>query len=233
MPNRPPRPLTGRTRRAVVGLAAWLAAAGPAGFDIASRRVAAAETKPIRLVALGDSLTAGYALPKGKGFAPRLEAALRAAGFHVEVIDAGVSGDTTDMGLARLDWSVPADAQAVIVELGANDALRGLPPAEARRNLDEIVARLTRRGQKVLIAGMLAPRNLGNAYVEAFDPIFAEVAKAHGALLYPFFLDGVALDARLVLPDGLHPSAEGVDVIVARILPSVRELLVRAGAKVP
>ena len=219
-------------RRAVLGIGAALAVAivgGTAGRS----EVSAAEARPIRLVALGDSLTAGYALPKGKGFAPRLEAALKAAGFHVEVIDAGVSGDTTDMGLARLDWSVPADAQAVIVELGANDALRGLPPAEARRNLDEIVGRLTRRGQKVLVAGMLAPRNLGAPYVEAFDPIFAEVAKAHGALLYPFFLDGVALDPRLVLPDGLHPSAEGVEVIVARILPSVRDLLVRAGAKAP
>ncbi len=190
-------------------------------------RPGAAEPAPIRLVALGDSLTAGYMLPPGKGFAPRLEAALKAAGLHVEVIDAGVSGDTTDMGLARLDWSVPADADAVIVELGANDALRGLPPAATRANLDAIVGRLTGSGKAVLVAGMLAPRNLGPAFVAAYDPIFAEVAKAHGALLYPFFLDGVALDPKLVLADGLHPTAEGVEVIVARILPTVRDLIAR------
>ncbi|WP_333826015.1 arylesterase [Pinisolibacter sp.] len=195
--------------------------------------VRAAEPGKIRVVALGDSLTAGYGLPKGQGFAPRLEAALTAAGHHVEVIDAGVSGDTTDAGLARLDWSVPADAQAVIVELGANDALRGLPPAETRKNLDAIVARLTARGQKVLVAGMLAPRNLGETYAKAFDPIFAEVAQAHGALFYPFFLDGVALEANLVQPDGLHPTAEGVEVIVTRILPSVRDLLARVGSTRP
>jgi acyl-CoA thioesterase-1 len=202
-------------------------------FAAPSAPVSAAERAPIRIVALGDSLTAGYGLHKGAGFAPRLQAALIAAGHHVEVIDAGVSGDTTDMGLARLDWSVPAEAQAVIVELGANDALRGLPPEEARRNLDAIVTRLTGRGQKVLVAGMMAPRNLGPAYVAAFDPIFADVAKAHDALLYPFFLDGVALDPDLVLPDGVHPSAKGVDVIVARILPSVRALLARVEAPRP
>jgi acyl-CoA thioesterase-1 len=221
-------PLRGALLRAiglVFGVAAAVAAVnGP---------VRAAEPGKIRVVALGDSLTAGYGLPKGRGFAPRLEAALTAAGLHVEVIDAGVSGDTTDAGLARLDWSVPADAQAVIVELGANDALRGLPPTETRKNLDAIVARLTGRGQTVLVAGMLAPRNLGESYAKAFDPIFAEVAKVHGALFYPFFLDGVALDAKLVQPDGLHPTAEGVEVIVARILPSVRELLTRVGSARP
>ncbi|MDK9697412.1 MAG: arylesterase [Siculibacillus sp.] len=220
------------SRRAAIRTLAGLAGA-LAALAASSSGPAAAETKPIRIVALGDSLTAGYGLPKGLGFAPRLEAALRAAGHHVEVIDAGVSGDTTDMGLARLDWSVPAEARAVIVELGANDALRGLPPAETRRNLDEIVGRLTARGQKVLIAGMLAPRNLGEAHVAAFDPIFAEVAERHGALLYPFFLDGVALEAKLLLPDGLHPSAAGVEVIVSRILPSVRELLARVEAARP
>lgn len=181
----------------------------------------------LRLAAFGDSLTAGFGLARADGFAARLEAALRAEGRDVEVIDAGVSGDTTDMGLARLDWSVPADADAVIVELGANDALRGLPPAEARRNLEAIVARLTARGQKVLIAGMIAPRNLGEAYARAFDPIFADVAERHGALLYPFFLEGVALHPELTLPDGLHPNAAGVEVIVRGILPKVRELLAR------
>ncbi len=181
--------------------------------------------EPVRIVAFGDSLTAGYMLPRGDGFAARLEEALRAEGRDVKVIDAGVSGDTTDMGLARLDWSVPADAAAVIVELGANDALRGLPPEVARRNLDEIVGRLRARGQKVLVAGMIAPRNLGAAYGAAFDPIFADVAQKHGALLYPFFLEGVALHPELTLPDGLHPNAAGVKAIVAGILPSVRGLL--------
>lgn len=181
----------------------------------------------VRLVAFGDSLTAGFGLPRGDGFVARLEEALRAEGRDVEVIDAGVSGDTTDMGLARLDWSVPADADAVIVELGANDALRGLPPKGARRNLDEIVGRLTAAGRKVLVAGMIAPRNLGADYGRAFDPIFAEIAAKHGALLYPFFLEGVALHPELTLPDGLHPNAEGVKVIVRGILPAVRDLLAR------
>jgi acyl-CoA thioesterase-1 len=216
MPLPPLRDRLTSSRRAAVGAIAALAG-GFLTILAALAPTTAAEPKPIRLVALGDSLTAGYGLPKGQGFAPRLEAALKVAGHHVEVIDAGVSGDTTDMGLARLDWSVPAEAQAVIVELGANDALRGLPPSETRRNLDEIVARLTARGQKVLIGGMLAPRNLGATYAAAFDPIFAEVAQRHGALLYPFFLDGVAMDAKLVQPDGLHPTAEGVEVIVAQI----------------
>ena len=210
-------PLT--RRRLALGLASVALAATTSG--------AARAAGPIRLVALGDSLTAGYGLPRGDGFVARLQAALRAEGVDVEVIDAGVSGDTTDMGLARLEWSVPADAQGVIVELGANDALRGLPPTEARRNLDEIVGRLTARGQKVLIAGMVAPRNLGAAYTSAFDPIFADLAAKHGALLYPFFLDGVAMHPDLTLPDGLHPNAAGVTVIVAAILPKVRELLAR------
>lgn len=194
---------------------------------------AAAAERPLRLVALGDSLTAGFGLPRADGFVARLAEALAGRGLHVEVIDAGVSGDTTDQGLARLDWSVPADADAVIVELGANDALRGLPPEAARRNLREIVGRLSGRGQKVLIAGMMAPRNLGDTYVAAFDPIFADVAREYDALLYPFFLDGVALVPGMTLPDGLHPSAAGVRVIVERILPSVVALLDRAAAAPP
>lgn len=214
------------SRRSVIGVGAAVMAAGLGG-------AARAEAKPLRLVAFGDSLTAGYGLPREQGFAARLEAALRAEGIAVTVTDAGVSGDTTEMGLARLDWSVPAEAEAVIVELGANDCLRGLPPAEARRNLEEIVARLTARGQKVLVAGMYAPRNLGAAYTAAFDPIFADVAKAHGALLYPFFLEGVAMRADRTLPDGLHPNAAGVDAIVAGILPSVRALIERARAARP
>lgn len=216
-----------RLRRAV---AAAAVASGLVAGTVAPGD-AAGETKsgPITLVAFGDSLTAGYMLPKKDGFAAQLEATLRAEGRDVRVIDAGVSGDTTDMGLARLEWSVPAEAQAVIVELGANDALRGQPPEAARRNLDEIVARLTARGQKVLISGMLAPRNMGAAYGAAFDPIFADVAGKYGALHHAFFLEGVAMHPEFTLPDGLHPNAAGVKRIVAGILPKVHELLDRVG----
>ena len=180
---------------------------------------------PKRLIAFGDSLTAGLGVAPEDAFPRQLEAALRAKGYTVEVVNAGVSGDTTAAGLSRLDWVIPQDADAVIVELGANDALRGLNPAAARTNLDKIVARLKERGLPVLIAGMLAPRNLGPEYASAFDPIFAEIAKKHEALLYPFFLEGVAGKAKLNQPDGLHPNAEGVATIVRGILPSVEKLI--------
>lgn len=183
----------------------------------------AAKTK--RLIAFGDSLTAGLGVAPEDAFPRQLEAALRAKGHAVEVVNAGVSGDTTAAGLSRLDWVIPQDADAVIVELGANDALRGLNPGAARANLDKIVNRLRARGLPVLVAGMLAPRNLGPEYAAAFDPIFADVAKSHEALLYPFFLEGVAGEAKLNQPDGLHPNAEGVATIVQRILPSVEKLI--------
>lgn len=182
----------------------------------------------LKLVALGDSLTAGYQLAPGDGFAAQLQKALDAKGYSVEVVDAGVSGDTTSGGLSRLDWSVGEDADAVIVELGANDALRGIQPEITRKNIEAIVARLRERGIEVLVAGMLAPRNLGSEYAQAFDPIFSEVAKTHEALFYPFFLEGVALDPDLSLSDGMHPNAEGVAVIVENILPKVEELLAKA-----
>lgn len=183
---------------------------------------------PVRIVALGDSLTAGYGLGPGEGFAPRLEAALKAKGVDAVVVDAGVSGDTTAGGLARLDWSVGPDADAVIVELGANDMLRGVDPAATAKNLDAIVGRLRARGLPVLVAGMRAAPNLGENYARAFDALFPAVAEKHGASLYPFFLDGVAADAALNLPDGLHPTAAGIDVIVARILPAVEALAAAA-----
>ncbi len=189
---------------------------------------AAAET--LKLVVLGDSLSAGYQLPPDQAFPVQLQKALEANGHDVEVVNAGVSGDTSSGGLSRLDWSVGEDADAVILELGANDALRGLPPEKTRENIDAIVARLTERGVEVLVAGMLAPRNLGDEYALKFDLIFAEVAKAHGALLYPFFLEGVAMKQELNLPDGLHPTGEGVSVIVRNVLPAVEELLARAGS---
>jgi len=199
--------------------ATWLAAAPTAAAE------------PVRIVALGDSLTAGYGLPPGSGFPTKLEAALAARGIAATVVDAGVSGDTTSGALARLDWSVGADADAVIVELGGNDALRAVDPALTRENLDAILARLAARGVPVLVAGMRAPPNLGEAYAGAFDPIFQEIAERHGALLYPFFLDGVAADPALNQGDGIHPTAEGVAVIVERILPSVEALVARAAER--
>jgi acyl-CoA thioesterase I len=192
---------------------------------------AAAADKPVNIVALGDSLMAGYGLRNQDAFPTRLAQALAAKGIAVAVSNAGVSGDTMSGGLARLDWSVPPDTDAVILELGANDALRGLDPAVTRRALDAILGALARRNIPVLLCGMLAPRNLGADYARAFDPMYPELAKQYGALLYPFFLDGVAADAKLNQSDGLHPTAAGVDAIVARILPKVEELVARARAK--
>lgn len=185
----------------------------------------AAKAAEKRLLVLGDSLTAGYGLPSAQAFPVKLEAALRAKGVAVTVINAGVSGDTTAGGLARLDWSLADKPTHVIVELGANDMLRGLDPAQARRNLDQIMTRLRAEKLPVLIAGMLASRTLGAAYQAEFDGMYPALAKQHGAALYPFFLDGVATDPALNQNDGLHPNARGVDMIVERILPSVMTLL--------
>jgi acyl-CoA thioesterase-1 len=192
---------------------------------------AAQAQREIRIVALGDSLTAGYQLPPGDAFPVKLQAALRARGHAVAVDNAGVSGDTSTGGLERLDWAVGEGVDAVILELGANDALRGIDPDVTRRSLDEILTRLKARGIPVLVAGMLAPPNLGHAYGEAFGTIFPQLAEKHGALLYPFFLDGVAATAGLNLADGMHPNARGVDVIVERILPKVEELIAVARAR--
>jgi acyl-CoA thioesterase-1 len=190
-----------------------------------------AQDRPVQIVVLGDSLTAGYGLPASAAFPARLEQALRAKGLNVAVANAGVSGDTASDGLARLDWSVPEGTDAVILELGANDALRGVDPAVTRRALETILRRLKERNIPVLLCGMLAPRNLGADYGRRFDAIYPELAKAEGVLLYPFFLDGVATNAKLNLPDGLHPTAAGIDVIVARILPKVEELITRVKAQ--
>lgn len=189
---------------------------------------AAAFSADLKLVVLGDSLSAGYQLGPEEGFPEQLQKALDERGFSVEVVNAGVSGDTTSGGLSRLDWSVGPDADAVILELGANDALRGIQPDLTRKNLDEMTRRLRERGVEVLLAGMLAPRNLGPEYADVFDPIYSDLAKAHDALLYPFFLEGVALNPDLNLSDGMHPNADGVAVIVDNILPKVEELLARA-----
>jgi acyl-CoA thioesterase I len=183
------------------------------------------------IVALGDSLTAGLGVDPKDAFPAKLEAALKAKGYDVSVLNAGVSGDTSGAALDRLDWAVPENADAVIVTLGANDALRGIDPKQTRASLDAILSVLEGRKLPVLLAGMRAPRNLGADYAAAFDPIYADLAKAHGALLYPFFLDGVAAVANLNQPDGMHPNAAGVDAIVAGILPKVEELLVHANRK--
>lgn len=189
--------------------------------------LAPAAGEPLRIVALGDSLTAGPGLESEKTFPVRLESALRDRGHDVTIVNAGVSGDTTRDGLARLDWSVGPDADAVIVELGANDALRGTDPAIARTALDAILARLSDRGLPVLLAGMLAPPNLGAEYAAAFNPIYGDLAAKHDAVLYGFFLDGVAGDARFNLQDGMHPNADGVEIIVERILPAIEAVIAR------
>lgn len=183
--------------------------------------------RPVRIVAFGDSLTAGFGLKPGQGFPEQLDRLLKSRGIKADVANAGVSGDTTAGGLGRLDWSIPDGTDAVILELGANDALSGRSPADARRNLEAIVTALKARGVEILIAGMHAPRNLGPAYVAAFDAIFPELAEKHGAMLYPFFLEGVALDPKLNLADGIHPTADGVGIITGRILPKVEELIAR------
>jgi len=189
-----------------------------------------AYAEPLRIVALGDSLTAGYGLEAGDAFTGRLEAALKERGHEVVVVNAGVSGDTASDGLARVDWSVGDDADAVIVELGANDALRGVDPAITRDALDKLLARLAERGLPVLVAGMRAPPNLGAEFGALFNPIYPELAAKYGAILYPFFLDGVAARTDLNQPDGIHPNAEGVGIVVERMAPSVEALIARVGA---
>jgi acyl-CoA thioesterase-1 len=193
--------------------------------------LAATGKAPIRIVVLGDSLTAGYLLPPGDAFPVQLERKLKSSGRNVEIANAGVSGDTTAGGLARLDWAVPDGTDAVILELGANDALRGLDPARARSNLETIISRLKAKGVDVLVAGMMAPGNLGEQYANAFNAIFPELAQKHELLLYPFFLQGVALRGNLNLGDGMHPNAKGVAVIVDGILPKVEELIARVEAR--
>ena len=199
---------------------------------VTTAAVARAEA-PVRIVAFGDSLTAGLGLPEKDGFVPRLQAALAAKGIAVAIANAGVSGDTASGGLTRLDWSVPKDTDAVILELGANDMLRGIDPQVTRAALDAILQRLADRHVAVLLCGMRAAPNLGADYVHSFERIYPELAGKYGVLLYPFFLDGVAADPALLQHDGLHPAAAGVDVIVRRILPQVEQLIARVRASHP
>ena len=203
---------------------AWVFAMIVSGAGLAADR-------PLKMVALGDSLIAGYQLPAMAAFPAKLEQALRAKGLAVDIANAGVSGDTASGGLARLDWSVPSGTDAVILELGANDALRGVDPIVTRKALEGIVRTLKGRGIEVLLAGMRAPPNMGLEYRRAFDAIYPDLASTNGLVFYPFFLDGIVTDPKLNQRDGIHPTQAGVDVIVARILPKAEELIARVRAR--
>ncbi len=195
---------------------------------IAAATPALAQAAPTTLLALGDSLTAGYGLPQSQGFVPRLEAALRAKGRDVRVVNGGVSGDTMAGGLSRLDWLLAENPRAAIVALGANDGLRGLPVPRMAQALDAILDRLAARRVAVLLAGMHAPPNLGADYGRAFHAVYTEAAAKRGLPLFPFFLDGVAGERALNQADGIHPNARGVEEMVRRILPATEDLLDRA-----
>ena len=216
---------TSAWRAAVVGLC--LVVAGLLATLAVFPSVRAAE-RPLSIVAFGDSLTAGYGLAANEAFPAQLQRALEAKGVAVAVVNAGVSGDTTTGGLSRLDWSVPDGTDAVILELGANDALRGVDPAVTRTALEMMLHRFQERKIPVLLCGMIAPPNLGSEYGRAFNAIYPDLAVETNAILYPFFLTGVAADPKLNQRDGLHPTAAGVAVIVARIMPQVDELIARA-----
>jgi acyl-CoA thioesterase-1 len=198
---------------AVISAAVLIGLAGPAA------------ARTLQIVGLGDSLMAGYQLPPGNGFPAKLEAALKAKGADVAIADAGVSGDTTSDGLARVDWSVPDGTDGVILELGANDALRGIAPEQSEKNLDAIIAKLKARKIPVLLAGMLAPPNMGANYADRFNPVYKRLADKYQLTLYPFFLDGVAAQAKLQLGDGMHPNPDGVDVMVQRFMPMVTSFI--------
>jgi acyl-CoA thioesterase I len=211
-------------RGLLVALAAWFALC--TGFASA-----AALAAPPVIVALGDSLTAGYGLQSGSSFPAQLQKALEARGQDVDIVNAGVSGDTASDGLARFDWSVPQNAGGLILELGANDALRGLDPAKTKAALEAILDKAKARGLPVLLAGMEAPRNLGKEYDAQFHALYAALAQRYDVVFYPFFLQGVALNEALTLDDGMHPNPQGVAVIVKAILPSVEKLLDQVTAR--
>lgn len=187
-----------------------------------------ARAEPLELVAFGDSLTSGYGLAAGEGFTDALEKALRDEGLDIRIVNAGVAGDTSTQGLARLDWSIPDTVKGVIVELGANDALRGQDPAQTEKSIDEILTRLKARKLPVLLAGMRAPPNMGADYQARFDPIFPKLAAKHGVLFYPFFLENVAGNRELNQSDGMHPNVAGVARVVEGILPFVKALAQQA-----
>ena len=189
----------------------------------------AARADTLSIVGFGDSLMAGYELPPSDAFPVKLEAALKGRGHDVSIANAGVSGDTSSGGLARLDWSVPDGTHAVLLELGANDALRGISPEKTRDNLDAMIGKLKERGIAVLLIGIVSPPNMGSDYAARFNRIFPELAKTHDVALYPFFLDGVALQPGLDIGDGMHPNAQGVDIMVDRFLPFAETLITEIG----
>ena len=215
----------GGSKAAVKARRGFLAAIGLTLLAAATGGSAMAAKRKLKLVAFGDSLTAGYNLSAAAAFPAQLEKALRAKGFDVEIINAGVSGDTTTSAMARLDWSIPDGVDGVIMELGANDALRGVDPGLTENNFRIMLQRLQDRGIPVLLAGMLAPRNMGENYVKLFDGMYRPLASQYNATYYPFFLQGVVGDPKLNLPDGIHPNAEGVAVIVKNILPTVEDFI--------
>jgi acyl-CoA thioesterase-1 len=196
-----------------------------AGFLVSAFQPLQAADRPLRIIAFGDSLTAGYGLPVSAAFPAQLQKALETTGRKIVIENAGVSGDTAQAGLDRLDWSIGEGVDGVIVELGANDALRGLDPAQTRSALDQIIVRLKARKIPVMLAGMRAPPNMGADFQQRFDSIFPDLAREHGLILYPFFLDGVAGRRELNQNDGIHPTAGGIRLIVERILPSVERFI--------
>ncbi|MGL4406577.1 MAG: arylesterase [Notoacmeibacter sp.] len=200
--------------RVVIQFGWWL------GFFLVTA-ISVASAEPTRIVAFGDSLSAGYELPENEGFPKQLEAALKAKGFDVIVENSSVSGDTSTGGLERLDWSIADGTDLVILELGANDALRGIDPQLTRTNIDAMIKRLKERNIKVVLAGMLSPPNMGETYAKPFNAIYPELAAQYEIALYPFFMDGVITEPSLKLSDGLHPNGKGVAVIVAGILPVI------------
>ena len=215
-------------KRGVLGVVAvaagvWLAASGLHANEAGAR-------EPV-IVAFGDSLTAGLGLAQSEAFPAQLEQALRARGQNVKVVNSGVSGDTAAAGLARLDWALPDDASAVIIELGGNDALQGIPPEGTKAALEKIIEKVKARGLPILLAGMEAPPNMGKDYADRFRAIYPDLAARYGLVLYPFFLEGVALNDSLLQGDGIHPNTRGVAVIVEGILPKVEELLAQVKAK--
>jgi acyl-CoA thioesterase-1 len=207
------------THMLVLGLILTTAATASA------KTAAVSVAKPVKMVVLGDSLSAGLGLSASAAFPERLQKALKSKGIEVDMVNAVVSGDTSSGGRDRLDWSVPAGTEAVIVELGANDALRGIDPSVTRAALTDILTRLKARGIAVLLCGMVAPPNYGSDYAARFNAIYPELAKSFAVPLYPFFLQGVATIAGLNQADGMHPTPEGVDVIVKNILPTVEAFL--------
>jgi len=187
--------------------------------------VSASQARTLSVVAFGDSLTAGYQLPPNEAFPAQLETLSKSKGLDVIITNAGVSGDTTADGLARLDWSVPDGTDGVILALGANDALRGLSPEDSAKNLDAMLVRLSERKIPVVLAGIVAPPNMGADYETRFNAIYAELAKKHGVALYPFLLDGVALDSKLKLEDGMHPNGAGTKMMAEKIFPTFENFL--------